>query len=419
MAMASIFREEAVRRLRDPEQLNTALRLSSPASWMLLAVLGLAVAAVLAWSFLGRLPFRAEGMGVILKRDGLIYSVAAEGTGIVSKISVKVGQEVKEGDPLITLSQPELDTERQAARRVLSDLEAQNTRLTNMSRQDIERRRESQEKQQAAIQKNIAAVEQDVSFLRSLYRTEQAELKQGFITRDELEATKARLDQAEQSLRDLNNQLTILTIDQIEFENQQELARLQLESQIIAARNRLADIETQLSQSRILLSPTDGVVTEIATKLGAQVPVGQSVVVIEEEGSGLQTVAYLPISQGKRVLPGMSAEIGPTSVEREIYGTVHGTVTSVSALPMTREGLQAILSNEDLVEQMLEAGSPIEVRLDLSQDPATTSGLKWSSSQGPDIKITPGTTAVAAITVENRRPIDLVVPLYETWLAPR
>ncbi|HEX2526091.1 MAG TPA: NHLP bacteriocin system secretion protein [Geminicoccus sp.] len=417
--MASIFREEAVRRLRDPEQLNTALRLSSPASWILLAILGLAVAAVLAWSFLGRLPFRAEGMGVILKRDSLIYSVAAEATGIVSAISVKTGQEVKEGDPLVTLFQPQLDTEREAAQRVLNDLDGQYSRLVAMSQQDIARRRESQVKQQAAIEKSMASVQQDVSFLRNLYATEQGELKQGFITRDELEATKARLDDAERNLRDLNNQLTILSIDQIEFENQQELARLQLESQIIAARNRLADIDTQLKQTRILRSPTDGMVTEIATKLGAQVPAGQSVVVIEEEGSGLQTVAFLPISQGKRVAPGMTAEIGPTSVEREIYGTIHATVSSVSALPVTREGLQAILSNEDLVEQMLAAGSPIEVRLDLSQDAATTSGLRWSSSEGPAIKITPGTTAVAAITVENRRPIDLVVPLYETWLAPR
>lgn len=417
--MATIFRDQAVRRLRDPEQLNAALRLTSPASWLLLAVLALAVASAVAWGFLGRLPFRAEGMGVILKRDSLIYSVAAEATGIVAAIRARAGQEVKEGDELVSLSQPQVETERRSAERVLADLVAQQARLAAMSRQDVDRRRASQEKQTAAVEQSIAAVRQDVAFLTSLRATEEKELKQGFITRDEFESTKNQLDAAQKSLRDLTNQLTTLAIAQVEFENQQELARLQLDGQVLAARNRLADLETQLKTTRALRSPAEGTVTEVATKLGAQVVAGQGVVVVEERGSGLQTVAYLPISQGKRVAPGMQAEVGPTSIEREIYGTVRATVRSVSALPVTREGLQAVLGNDQLVEQMLEAGSPIEVRLDLAEDPATPSGLRWSSSRGPDVRVTPGTTAVAAITVQDQRPIDLVVPLYETWLAPR
>ena len=81
--------------------------------------------------------------------------------------------------------------------------------------------------------------------------------------------------------------------------------------------------------------------------------------------------------------------------------------------------VDAVATQRELVEQMLAAGAPIEIVVDLKTDPTTTSGLDWSSSDGPPVKITPGTTALATINVQEVAPIQLVIPVVQTWITGR
>ena len=55
--------------------------------------------------------------------------------------------------------------------------------------------------------------------------------------------------------------------------------------------------------------------------------------------------------------------------------------------------------------------APFEVYADLRLDPSTMSGYVWSSSDGPPLDIQTGTMCQALITVEVRRPIELVLPI--------
>ena len=76
----------------------------------------------------------------------------------------------------------------------------------------------------------------------------------------------------------------------------------------------------------------------------------------------------------------------------------------------------SILGNEQLVQQMLAGGPPLEVQIELEKDAKTVSGLAWSSSNGPPLQITPGSTVSAAVVYREDRPVDLLVPLYQTWI---
>jgi HlyD family secretion protein len=49
-------------------------------------------------------------------------------------------------------------------------------------------------------------------------------------------------------------------------------------------------------------------------------------------------------------------------------------------------------------------------------DPATPSGFKWTSREGPETKIGSGTLLQVQISVEERRPIELVIPTVRRWL---
>jgi HlyD family secretion protein len=107
----------------------------------------------------------------------------------------------------------------------------------------------------------------------------------------------------------------------------------------------------------------------------------------------------------------MRIQLTPDTVERERFGGIYGTVTSVSPTPVTREGAVATIGNADLVQSLMPDGVYIEVRARLETDPSTPSGYKWSSSRGPDIRITSGLTLSSRVTVEGRAPVTYLLPV--------
>jgi HlyD family secretion protein len=58
----------------------------------------------------------------------------------------------------------------------------------------------------------------------------------------------------------------------------------------------------------------------------------------------------------------------------------------------------------------MEQGPLIQVDVDLIRDPSTPTGYRWSSSHGPNLKISSGTLAAGDIVVKSDRPISLVIP---------
>lgn len=88
-----------------------------------------------------------------------------------------------------------------------------------------------------------------------------------------------------------------------------------------------------------------------------------------------------------------------------------GIVETASDYPVTPEGLRRVLRNQRLIEELTGESAPIEVRVTLIEDPETPSGFKWSSSEGPPMKVFSGTICSANVTVETKKPISYVLPL--------
>jgi HlyD family secretion protein len=152
-------------------------------------------------------------------------------------------------------------------------------------------------------------------------------------------------------------------------------------------------------------------VLEVKVSPGSVLSVGTPVVEIEDESVKLEAVVYVPADQGKSIKPGMEVHLAPSTVKREEFGTMTGTVVNVSDFPMTPQGMAAVLHNDSLVKLFNQDGAPYAVAVTLEVDPNTTSGYHWAVGKGPDIRLTSGTLAQAEITTRNRRPLDLVVPL--------
>ena len=66
--------------------------------------------------------------------------------------------------------------------------------------------------------------------------------------------------------------------------------------------------------------------------------------------------------------------------------------------------------NDGLARSFMERGPPYEVIIRLERDPATSSGYRWTSGKGVSVVLTSGTTLTADVTIEFRRPIEMVIP---------
>ena len=100
--MSDLFRDEAIKNLRSPEQLDTVLRLTSPIGWLSLAVLFVIIAIVTIWGVVGSVPVQVKGMGVFLDRGGVVYSGIGPAAGRIDAIDGKGGQGGTKGRTLLS-----------------------------------------------------------------------------------------------------------------------------------------------------------------------------------------------------------------------------------------------------------------------------------------------------------------------------
>jgi HlyD family secretion protein len=98
-------------------------------------------------------------------------------------------------------------------------------------------------------------------------------------------------------------------------------------------------------------------------------------------------------------------------VARQRIGSLLGTVTAVSAFPVTRDGVASLVGNAEVMTALTGQGPVIEVTAELLHDPTTVSGYKWSSSGGPALSMTAGTTTIGRVVLEQRAPITYLLPI--------
>jgi hypothetical protein len=97
------FRHKALQNLRAPDELDEAIRLSRPGTWVVLAVLTLIVAAGSGWALVGDLPRQVSAPGILTHPDG-VSSVQSTVTGLVSAVLTEPGSDLPSGTPVLAVS---------------------------------------------------------------------------------------------------------------------------------------------------------------------------------------------------------------------------------------------------------------------------------------------------------------------------
>lgn len=252
---------------------------------------------------------------------------------------------------------------------------------------------------QQSYQQNVNAVGELQAQLQEL------ELQSVKTEREYLENLRS-INEIQAQLQELNTKAKRLEQESLETSTQRN-------KEIQEVSREITRLEQQVNENSHILSPQDGCILELTTSVGQVVQPGSrlgNMRVGNEERLGL-AIAYFPIKDGKQVKPEMPISITPDTVQRERFGGIVGQVNAVSPLPVTAEGTVAMIGNSEVVKSLMgETGAAIQVSANLQTDDRNPSGYKWSSSKGPNSKITPGTTASIRVTVEERAPITFLLP---------
>ncbi|MBR1246067.1 NHLP bacteriocin system secretion protein [Bradyrhizobium sp. AUGA SZCCT0169] len=405
------FRAVALQRAASPEQLDHLVRITRPFDWMLVFAICIALIAAVTWGIVGRVPTRAEGQGILISGGGRVVEASSAASGRLATISVMVGDRVNQGQPIAEIVQTDIQQRHQAAVEVFREKERQHADLIDKTKRELASKAQNFAKLEAAFNQVIKATSQRIDYLTNDVKTLEDLMAKGLTTRRTLEERRRDLTDAQQRKEDTFNEILKLRTTQTDLETQRERETQTSEFALNDARRQMDSAAGLLTQNTRIVSPVDGRVLEIKVSAGAVLAVGAPVVAIESEGQKLEALIYIPAERGKNVKLGMPVRIEPSTVKREEFGTMVGTVVTISDFPMTPQGMAAVLHNDNLVTRFSKEGAAYAATVSLEQDPETVSGYRWAVGQGPPIRLTSGTLTRAEITTRRQRPLDLVVPL--------
>src|SRR5262249_45051738 len=156
MSNAEADTPTSARVLRNPEQLNQAIRLTSRSTWILLTGLGLCVAGVVAWGLLGRLDFHAQGQGILMRNASEVANVVARAGGTVSVIHVTSGARVAAGDILVSVKLDEISEQLAQAKITLDAQREELDKRKASSQRDVARRKADLEQELTSLRADLA-----------------------------------------------------------------------------------------------------------------------------------------------------------------------------------------------------------------------------------------------------------------------
>jgi len=405
-----IFRASALQRAASPDELDHVVAITKPTDWILAAVLTMALLGAIIWGIYGRVPSRVSGQGILVGSGRVVDAVSAA-EGRLASLGVAVGDHVERGQVVARISQTDTEQKYRNAVEAYKERQREHEDMATRVAAELAAKASNFEKLEVAFNKVIEATDQRVRFLSVDVQNLEQLMAKGLTTRKALEDRRLELTEAQQRRTDSQNEILKLHAQKTDLETQRQHELQQAEFAANNARREMQALAGTLGRSSEVLSPISGRVVETETSIGSVLAVGTPVALIEDEGSSLEAVIYIPADQGKSVKPGFQVHIAPSTVKREEFGTMVGIVTSVSEFPVTPQGMSAVLHNDQLVKLFSKDGAPYAVIVSLEQDASTTSGYRWAVGKGPELHLTSGTLAQAEITARNRRPIDLVVPL--------
>lgn len=196
------------------------------------------------------------------------------------------------------------------------------------------------------------------------------------------------------------------------------------EEQFEATRSAvLSSLDAEIERYRYNLEKTSiratvsGTVTDMKVGVGAAVGQGAEVVTIRQFSDEDCIICYIPISSGKKVVPGMEVIVCPTTINRQEYGHMKADVVAVDDYVTPASSIRSTLGDDTLAQAFTQNGPVVAVTCRLRTDEYTASGYWWSSKKGADLIVADGTLVTVDIVTEEKAPITMLIPFLKEKLS--
>ncbi|GAA6618807.1 NHLP bacteriocin system secretion protein [Scytonema sp. NUACC26] len=412
----NLFRKKALLNSASPERLDRVMQVIHPMNWLPLTALGSLVATAAIWSIVGRIPITVTGRGVLIY-PSKVMAFQSPTTGQLVNLNLRVGELVKKGQIVAILDQAELQKQLQQQRLKVLELKNQNQNANSLQSLRSELEIKALVQQRFSLQQNLREAKSLAIVMKNRYARLNKLKSQGAISEEMLLQAQEAYHEKLTQINDLQTQLQGLGAREKSLVEQNFQASTTRQNQIQEVMQNIAQLEVQLQKNSQVISPYEGRAIEVTVFPGQVVTQGTRIATIqaEEPSAQLTGLTFFSVGDGKKIQKGMKVQITPSIVEREQFGGIMATVTDVSAFPVTKEGVLSEVGNSEVVTSLMSPNPQLQVLAKLHPDSSTFSGYKWSSSKGPQMKVSSGTTATARVTVEERSPISFVFPFFKSF----
>jgi multidrug resistance efflux pump len=169
--------------------------------------------------------------------------------------------------------------------------------------------------------------------------------------------------------------------------------------------NNVVTIEDDLGRSVQVKATVPGTVLEIATRVGAFVTEGQSLMILQTSDQPLLAIALVPVTASGSIRPGQEVLVAPVSTPSSEYGFLVGIVEAVGSVPISPARLEQLTIGTAGLAATIDQGVPVlEVRIGLR--PAdSVSGFEWTLGSGPSYPLLAGTPFAGQILIGDQTPL--------------
>jgi HlyD family secretion protein len=401
------FRSEALDELSSPEQLDEAIQVTSPMSWLAAAILLFIVGATLIWSLFGTIRTRVQGDGMITYQDARHIDIVSRHEGYLAELLVRDGDQVARGDMVARIENNAMAQHHEQAVRTLEEIQREIERLERARDEDInELTRVAQEKR-SSLTKSLSDGEALGDILQKRIQDKEAD------GGDELLQLRQQALRAAQNQDRFRTDLAQLDVMQNErlsvwrkmlLQANQRLARQQIETTRLAA-----EMETPLTVQAF----ANGKIVEVLAGVGTFLLPNTPIYRMTNQVSGLYALTFFSGDAAGRIEPGMQAQVSLSTSSEEEFGSLRGVVRDVSRFRLSSDALMTLLGNRQLVERFSRLGAPLAVEVDLLK---RSDGLyEWTTSQSAPFEMEPGMPANVSISIREQRPMTILIPALR-WL---
>jgi HlyD family secretion protein len=399
-----LYRKAALESLSVAERLDTAVQVVGPASALVTAAAGVTVVTSLVWALVGRVPTRVYGDGLIL-REGAMQDVTSMADGQVQHMSVNVGDVVHENDVIATIDQPELKKQVALLEAKLGEYTGKYAQLESLDEEGSRIKESVFKQQKAAVGYAVRETQKQLAFYRVKLKSDLDLLDKGLTTPAAVADTRQRVLDLSDAIHSKESERRAIAFDVLEHSRTLEERKYDLTMEVNDTKRELEELQKKLDTQSLVRAKTAGRIVEVKVTDGDAVTRGRPIATLEAAPSGPEQLVaeiYVPSRDGNRVRAVMALKLAPSVVKPEEDGYLEGTVESVSPFPVSEQSMMRTLRNGNVVDALLKSGPVTEVRVRVSMDLTTPSGLRWSNGRGPTIKIDSGTPVQGLVPALER-----------------